>query len=77
MSDPLVLHPDLQALIDDLAEEGRTAFERECDDCGRRFIPKQAWGRFCSSRCRLRAWRKARREEAVREHIGDHSCPGW
>jgi hypothetical protein len=50
--------PDLQALIDDLAAEGRTAFERECDDCGVRFIPKQTWGHFCSSRCRLRAWRK-------------------
>lgn len=60
-----LIPPDLQALIDDLAEEGRTAFERECDDCGRRFIPKQAWGRFCSSRCRLRSWRKVRRKASV------------
>lgn len=39
-----VIPPDVQALIDDLAEEGRTAFERECDDCGVRFVPKQTWG---------------------------------
>ena len=56
----LDLEPDLQAFIADLAEEGRIAFERECDDCGRAFIPKQPWGRFCSGRCRLRAWRAAR-----------------
>jgi hypothetical protein len=56
-----LIPPDLQAFIDDLAEEGRTIFERECDDCGRRFIPKQRWGRFCSSRCRLRAWMAVQR----------------
>jgi hypothetical protein len=39
----LLTPPDVQALIDDLAEEGRTIFERECDDCGVKFIPKQAF----------------------------------
>lgn len=56
--------PDLQGLIDDLAEEGRTAFERECEACGRSFIPKQPWGRFCSGLCRLRAWRRGGDEGA-------------
>jgi len=39
-----LIPPDLQALIDDLAEEGQTAFERECDDCGRRFVPSRRGG---------------------------------
>jgi hypothetical protein len=66
-----LIPPDLQAFIDDLAEEGRTAFERECEACGAAFVPRQPWGRFCSSRCRLRHWRKAQREEK-----SSHSS-GW
>jgi uncharacterized OB-fold protein len=53
------LPPDLQALIDSLPD--RSVYEQECEVCGGAFIPKRPWGRFCSGRCRLRAWRKAQR----------------
>jgi hypothetical protein len=55
--------PDLQALIDDLAAEGRTAFERECDDCGVRFIPKQTWGALLLLPLSAPGLEEARREE--------------
>jgi hypothetical protein len=32
--------------------------ERRCsyEDCGRAFGPRRAWQRFCSERCRYKAW---------------------
>jgi hypothetical protein len=32
---------------------------RPCAECGQPFMPTQMTARFCSSPCRLRAWRRA------------------
>jgi hypothetical protein len=40
--------------------------DRECTQCGTRFIPKREHARFCSSRCRM-AWN--------REHAGVAAAP--
>lgn len=29
---------------------------RECENCGAEFDPKRHWQRYCSARCRSRAW---------------------
>jgi hypothetical protein len=32
-----------------------------CDECEEPFVAVREWQRFCSDRCRLRAWRRERR----------------
>jgi hypothetical protein len=32
-----------------------------CDECAEVFVAVRQWQRFCSDRCRLRAWRASRR----------------
>lgn len=36
---------------------------RNCEHCGRSFVPKQPHGRFCKDTCRV-AWNKAKKKEA-------------
>jgi len=35
------------------------AIDRECEDCGRRFVAKSVRAKFCSDLCRVRASRRA------------------
>jgi ferredoxin len=37
---------------------------RKCVSCGRDFLPARPWSIFCSPACRLRAHRRARRDES-------------
>jgi hypothetical protein len=37
----------------------------ECAECGATFTPKHPRGRFCTDRCRARAWKTAREREVT------------
>ncbi len=44
--------------------------EQECDQCGTTFIPKNKKARFCSTKCRVKAHRKASPSEALAKEGG-------
>jgi hypothetical protein len=74
---PVQLGADKWALCDDCRARREAAarekairsmppLPRRCDACGEAFAPKRHNNRaYCSSRCRLRAWRAAQRAAAV------------
>jgi hypothetical protein len=46
---------------------------RNCDDCGKSFIPERRWQRFCSTPCRVSAWN--RRHPRLSVEQGFHVVP--
>ncbi len=41
-------------------------FKKVCEHCGRRFTTKIFWARFCSTRCKVAAWRKQKKQAVPR-----------
>jgi hypothetical protein len=55
----------LRSGVYELREDGTTIYlvpiARECQYCGRRYIPGQKKARYCSTKCRVYAWRQRMR----------------
>jgi hypothetical protein len=43
----------------------------QCEQCGREFVARRPWGRFCSAYCRRRAWLDRNPEKAAELHERD------
>ena len=47
---------------------GEKKLEKKCKFCGRGFIPKRYWQRFCSSKCRWRYWERNHPRISIEEY---------
>ncbi len=40
-------------------------YTKVCEHCGRQFVTVTFWAKYCSARCKLAAWRKAKKQPAA------------
>ena len=60
----MLAEAELDALVAEVIPDPELAtamVERECESCGVRFLRRAPHARFCSDRCRMRAFRAGRK----------------